>query len=259
MKIYLNASSVVKTEKKELTLGDCIEIWCDKAEVTNKLQKLHLVNQSDCKDKYCKVSIMNIIQLIYSSISTNICTDHTNVVSGKVIKGRIEQVEKSEIEKVGKNKTEKVEKSKTEKVEKNKTEEVEKSEIEIINMGETEVLIKWQYEKEDHFQRLKTILVSLVILIGSSFAIMSFNEDVAVESLFQKLYSLINGSEHKGYGVLEFMYGVGIAAGIVTFFNHYGNKKMTKDPTPIELKMSQYEDDVNKMVKSECDVKGECH
>ena len=29
------------------------------------------------------------------------------------------------------------------------------------------------------------------------------------------------------------------------FFNHFGNKKLTSDPTPIEVELSVYEDDVN--------------
>lgn len=198
IKIYLNANAVVKASQDEVTVQDCGEIWCNHKDIMETIKKIRIANKSDNPNNFCKISVIDLIQLIYKKID-------------------------------------------------NKLEELP----DVINIGETEFLIKWEKGKEHKYIRLKTIIVSLIILFGSAFAIMSFNEDVAVESLFQKLYSLINGKKHDGYGVLEFMYGVGIAIGILTFFNHFGNKKFAAEPTPIEIKMSQYEDDINSLVKSE--------
>ena len=96
-------------------------------------------------------------------------------------------------------------------------------------------------------EKILTLIVSLIVLFGSAFAIMSFNEDVAVESLFQKLYILINGKEHEGFGIIECTYGIGVALGITIFFNHFGRKN-SDEPTPIELKMQQYDDDIEEYV-----------
>lgn len=97
---------------------------------------------------------------------------------------------------------------------------------------------------------IKTIVVSIIVFLGSAFAIMSFNEDVAVRDLFQKIYMIIEGSEHDGFGILEFTYGLGIAIGITVFYNHFGSKKSKGEPTPIEIKMKQYEDDVEDYMQS---------
>ena len=94
-------------------------------------------------------------------------------------------------------------------------------------------------------EKIKTVIVCAIVFFGTAFAIMSFNEDVAVRSLFQKLYLLTTGREHEGFGVLEFSYGLGIALGITAFYNRLWNKKSGEnEPTPIEIKMKQYADDV---------------
>lgn len=97
---------------------------------------------------------------------------------------------------------------------------------------------------------IKTIFVSILVFLGAAFALMSFNEDVAVKDLFQKVYMIIEGSEHEGFGILELTYGLGIALGITVFYNHFGSKKGRGEPTPLEIKMKQYEDDVEDYMQS---------
>jgi stage V sporulation protein AA len=46
--------------------------------------------------------------------------------------------------------------------------------------------------------------------------------------------------------VLEIAYSAGLAAGILIFFNHFASWKMTVDPTPIEVEMRLYEENINK-------------
>ncbi|MFR4318135.1 MAG: hypothetical protein ACLT2Z_00835 [Eubacterium sp.] len=36
-----------------------------------------------------------------------------------------------------------------------------------------------------------------------------------------------------------------MGVGILIFYNHFGTKKLSKDPTPIEVEMRKYEMDVN--------------
>lgn len=52
--------------------------------------------------------------------------------------------------------------------------------------------------------------------------------------------------EPAGLNTLEVSYSVGLAAGIILFFNHVGGRRLTKDPTPIEVAMRNYEEDVDK-------------
>ena len=44
---------------------------------------------------------------------------------------------------------------------------------------------------------------------------------------------------------------VGIGLGVLFFFNHFGRKKITQDPTPMQVQMRLYEDDVDTTIIEE--------
>ena len=64
------------------------------------------------------------------------------------------------------------------------------------------------------------------------------------------------GAEPGGLNTLEVFYSLGLAAGIIVFFNHIGGRRITKDPTPIEVEMRIYEDDVNNALVETADREG---
>ena len=67
---------------------------------------------------------------------------------------------------------------------------------------------------------------------------------------------MVAGRPGDGYGILELSYSVGLAVGITVFFNHIGGRRITKDPTPIEVEMRVYEQDVNKSLIETADREG---
>ena len=56
---------------------------------------------------------------------------------------------------------------------------------------------------------------------------------------------------------MEVSYSIGLAAGIIIFFNHIGGRRLTKDPTPIEVEMAIYEEDVEKALIKTAGREGE--
>ena len=62
--------------------------------------------------------------------------------------------------------------------------------------------------------------------------------------MFGQIYELVTGTKSDGFTVLEFTYSIGIAIGILTFFNHFGKRRFSVDPTPIEVEMRLYENDL---------------
>ena len=44
---------------------------------------------------------------------------------------------------------------------------------------------------------------------------------------------------------MEIMYSIGLTGGIVIFYNHFGGKSFSNDPTPIEVEMNTYEQDID--------------
>lgn len=116
----------------------------------------------------------------------------------------------------------------------------------IQNLGEQDFIVTYEEQKTpgpvQHW--IKVIFVVLITFCGAAFSIMAFNNDVDVTKLFGQVYQLITGTKSDGYTILEFTYCVGIVIGILTFFNHFGGKKFTVDPTPMEVEMRLYENDI---------------
>ena len=44
---------------------------------------------------------------------------------------------------------------------------------------------------------------------------------------------------------MTFMYCIGLAVGVMIFFNHAANKRLSDDPTPFQVQMRLYERDAN--------------
>ena len=118
--------------------------------------------------------------------------------------------------------------------------------LEIQNMGEMDFLVEYIPEKEPKWWGiLKAVLICILIFFGSTFTIMTFNNDVGVADVFSKFYEQVMGKPSNGFTALEVCYAIGLAFGILIFFNHLGRKKVTHDPTPIQVQMRRYEKDVD--------------
>lgn len=121
------------------------------------------------------------------------------------------------------------------------------SDVEVISVGEPDIIIKWvKPENAKPVLILKVVFVSLICFFGASFTIMAFHNDVGIIQVFSRIYELILGEEQKGFGILEIGYSIGLASGIIIFFNHIGKRRITRDPTPIEVEMKMYEEEVEK-------------
>ena len=120
--------------------------------------------------------------------------------------------------------------------------------ISVQIMGEPDVLVEWiSVDKHKGWQQwAKCALVCLVSFFGTAFTIMAYHNDVGINDVFTEVYKMVMNREPQGLNVLEVSYSVGLAAGIILFFNHVGGRRLTKDPTPIEVAMRNYEEDVDK-------------
>lgn len=130
--------------------------------------------------------------------------------------------------------------------------------VTVDSLGEPELLVEivnvnrhkgWQ-------QGLKIAMVSLVSFFGTAFTIMAYHNDIGIRDVFAELYLIVMGTESDGFTVLEIFYSIGLALGIIVFFNHVGGRRITKDPTPIEVAMRNYEEDVDKALIATADREG---
>lgn len=118
--------------------------------------------------------------------------------------------------------------------------------LQIENLGPTDFIVTYEKpeKKSKCMEYLKVGFVSVIVFFGSAFSIMSFNNDISVTRMFGQIYQLVTGTTSDGFGTLEISYSIGIAIGILIFFNHFGKKRFSVDPTPMEVEMRLYENDI---------------
>lgn len=131
--------------------------------------------------------------------------------------------------------------------------------VEIQNLGESDLIVTYENQKTPGMAAhiLKTAFVVVLTFTGAAFSIMAFNNDVSVPKLFGQIYEWVTGMRTEGLTILEITYSVGIVIGILMFFNHFGKKRFSVDPTPMEVQMRLYENDIQTTLVEDASRRGE--
>ena len=132
--------------------------------------------------------------------------------------------------------------------------------LRIENVGERDFIVDLEMpdkkEKSRAVEFIKTAFVGLIAFFGAAFTIMTFNEDVSVSDVFDKVYQMVMGTSKQGGTILEISYAAGLPIGILVFYNHFRRRKIKNDPTPIQVEMRTYEEQVNKALISTASREG---
>lgn len=130
--------------------------------------------------------------------------------------------------------------------------------IEVVNCGESDFIVEYQKStvKSAVWQRLKLIMIAIIVFFGSAFTIMTFHIDIGIQKTFSRFYEQVMGETKPIVTELEISYSIGLALGIIIFFNHFSKKKLTQDPTPIEVEMKKYNQDLMNTKVAEAGEKG---
>ena len=128
----------------------------------------------------------------------------------------------------------------------------------VINLGETDVVVELVKVKKQKniLVWLKVLMVCLICFLGTAFTIIAFHNDIGITAVFSRFYENVTGNKSDGFSPLEVSYTVGLATGMCIFFNHIGGRRITKDPTPIEVEMLIYEDEVNRTLIATAEREG---
>ncbi len=131
-------------------------------------------------------------------------------------------------------------------------------EAQVVNLGETDFIIKYVKEMSENKKSsmIKAIGISIIVFFGSAFTIIGFNNDISISVIFAQIYEITLGTVASDLKLLEIGYSIGLAVGIIIFYNHFGTKKLTMDPTPIQVEMRLYEDDISTCVIKQQERKG---
>ncbi|MBD8916142.1 MAG: stage V sporulation protein AA [Pseudobutyrivibrio sp.] len=106
-------------------------------------------------------------------------------------------------------------------------------------------------------QTVRLIFVMLISFFGTGFTIMAFHNDISITDVFERFYLQVMGRKKPTVSVIEISYSIGLAVGILFFYNHFGNKKFTHDPTPMQVEMRKYEQDVDTTIIENSARRGE--
>ena len=119
--------------------------------------------------------------------------------------------------------------------------------ITVESIGESAIVMEKIPEKKYKGPLVvwKIILVAAVSFFGTAFTIMAYHNDIGISNVFMRIYEIVTGRESEGCTTLEIAYSIGLCLGIIVFYNHVGGRRITIDPTPLEVEMRNYERDVN--------------
>lgn len=120
--------------------------------------------------------------------------------------------------------------------------------VTISNEGAENVVLQFLPEKWKEnklWEIIKVATVALILFIGSAVAIMTYHEDVALIKVFSALQEMLIGVQSDTPYWLSIPYSIGIGFGIIVFYNQFGTRKLTDDPTPIQVEMSKYDADID--------------
>ncbi len=130
--------------------------------------------------------------------------------------------------------------------------------MDVQNLGETDIIVTYEEQKSTGMINylIKIGFTAVLTFTGAAFAIMTFNNDVSVRKLFSQIYQLMTGIKPQGSTILELSYSIGLTIGILLFFNHFGKKKFSVDPTPLEVQMRTYENEIQTTLVENASRKG---
>jgi stage V sporulation protein AA len=92
------------------------------------------------------------------------------------------------------------------------------------------------------------ILIWLLLFFGAAMAIMNFHEDVSMKTVHQKLYTVITGRYNPHPLIFQIPYSIGLGLGMILFFNHIFKKRINEEPSPLEVEMFNYQQNLDDYV-----------
>lgn len=131
-------------------------------------------------------------------------------------------------------------------------------ELEVQNLGESDFIVEMNPGMSSKMMIIsKVFAVCVISFFGAVFAMMTFNEDVSALDSFRKVYTWVMGTPPAGATILEISYSLGVSVGIIGFFNRLGKKRLTSEPSPVEVEMSGYDKQVYTTVIQHAGRKGQ--
>ncbi len=117
-------------------------------------------------------------------------------------------------------------------------------------LGEPHVLVE-MVAREKKPSIALFIIVWLLLFFGAGLTIMNFHADVSMPEVQIRIVEMITGKRDEHPYLFQVAYSIGIGFGMIVFFNHLFKKKWNEEPTPLEVEMYLYQENLNQYVIAE--------
>lgn len=124
-------------------------------------------------------------------------------------------------------------------------------------IGAQEIIVAKQNQQSKHKSLLMVALAWIVLFFGAGLTIMYFHEDVSMKEVHQNLHYYLTDEQKESPYWLHVPYSIGIGLGMAVFFNHIFSKKLNEDPSPLEVEMFLYQDNVDQYMTKKPETKPE--
>ncbi|BAC13792.1 stage V sporulation protein AA [Oceanobacillus iheyensis] len=119
--------------------------------------------------------------------------------------------------------------------------------IEIQLLGYEQTIIHIQNRKKQTNLWIVSF-VWLLLFVGTAMTIMNFHYDVSMQQVHQKIYLLLTGVGNEFPLWIQIPYSLGLGVGTLLFFNHWFNKRFNEEPSPLEIEIFNYQQDINQYI-----------
>lgn len=128
-------------------------------------------------------------------------------------------------------------------------EEIKKfdSMIDVQIIGPSQTIIEVVYKKRK-ISPIFFLIIWFLLFFGSMLTIMNFHEDVSMQDAHQRLYKIITGKSVDKPLMFQIPYSFGLGLGMILFFNHVFKKRLNEEPSPLEVEMFNYQQDLDRYV-----------
>ncbi|MGE6375237.1 stage V sporulation protein AA [Peribacillus muralis] len=119
--------------------------------------------------------------------------------------------------------------------------------IEVETFGPSQTIIEIILTKKK-MSFLTFALVWFLLFIGGAMTIMNFHVDVSMGEVHQKIFTIITGKVEEKPLLIQIPYSFGLGIGMILFFNHFFKKRFNEEPSPLEVEMFNYQQDLDRYV-----------
>jgi len=119
--------------------------------------------------------------------------------------------------------------------------------LDVQTVGPNQTIVEVVYKKTN-LSPILFLFVWFLLFVGSALAIMNFHEDVSMQEVHARLYTIITGKVIDKPLLLQIPYSIGLGLGMILFFNHVFRKRINEEPSPLEVEIFNYQMDLDKYV-----------